>query len=642
MEWYAAKQDLIKIHNPGRPDDWSGLIWHNNVATVPKDSPLCGWKEELCQQGKSNNKLTVILLPTIGSLLVIVTIIIAFVLVKRYRYETNLKEIGEIKVSWNDIQLTDVTRNESVLSLKSHIHFDHIIAAHPNVKVAVYSEKEVVITLLGDTTLNIDERNILVDLKEIRELAHDNVNPFIGICTETPNVCFLMLYASRGSIQSIIADDNISLSRDFKVSFILDIACGMWYLHQSPVVAHGSLTSARCVVDNRWTCKITDHGIRYIKYKYGKYDQHLDNPARLLWTSPEKLQKERVDIHLSNETKKVDVFSFGIVASEIFIKDIPYGANDPLLEAKAIVQKVKKREKPPYRPTIPTDACNQKWTELIQKCWSEDPDQRPNFVDILYSINSIHRYKNLDLVDNMVKRLEQYTRTLEERVVQRSRELQEEKNKVEILLSELLPPSVAQQLAHGHQVAPEAFDNVTIFFSDIVGFTRISAASTPLQIVKFLNSMYSMFDDLAHNYDLYKVATIGDAYMVASGVPIRNGDKHAAEICALSLDLLDAIQDFPIEHIPDEHLSMRIGIFSGPCVAGVAGVKMPRYLLFGDTVDIAAKMESSGVAMRVHIGHTTEQLIRTDSDFKITIRGEMVIKGDMTVVTHWLERCIEL
>ena len=141
--------------------------------------------------------------------------------------------------------------------------------------------------------------------------------------------------------------------------------------------------------------------------------------------------------------------------------------------------------------------------------------------------------------------------------------------------------TVAESLISGQTVLPESFDCVTIYFSDIVGFTTISAFSSPIEVVQLLNDLYTMFDEILTDFDVYKVETIGDAYMVVSGLPIRNGNKHAGEIATVALHLLHNCGKFKIRHLPGVPLRLRIGMHSGPCVTGVVGLKMPRFCLFG-------------------------------------------------------------
>ena len=118
-----------------------------------------------------------------------------------------------------------------------------------------------------------------------------------------------------------------------------------------------------------------------------------------------------------------------------------------------------------------------------------------------------------------------------------------------------------------------------------------------------------IISDIIDEHDVYKVETIGDAYMVVSGIPERNGNRHAGEIANLALDLLAATTTFKIRHMPEKQLQLRIGLHSGPAVAGVVGLKMPRYCLFGDTVNTASRMESGGLALRVHLSESVRNAL---------------------------------
>lgn len=203
---------------------------------------------------------------------------------------------------------------------------------------------------------------------------------------------------------------------------------------------------------------------------------------------------------------------------------------------------------------------------------------------------------------------------------------------------------MAESLKRGDPVEAECFDCVTIFFSDLVGFTEVCACSTPFEVVEMLNDLYTCCDSIISNYDVYKVGffrsslklsyfnihfkveTIGDAYMVVSGLPIRNDDRHAKEIAKMAIHILKSVSKLEIKHRPGELLRIRIGIHSGQCVAGVVGVKMPRYCLFGDTVNTASRMESTGEALKIHISDSTHRLLMNIGGFQFVERGMTLVK----------------
>ncbi|XP_063825964.1 receptor-type guanylate cyclase gcy-1 [Ostrinia nubilalis] len=237
------------------------------------------------------------------------------------------------------------------------------------------------------------------------------------------------------------------------------------------------------------------------------------------------------------------------------------------------------------------------------------------------------------LVTNAVNTIQVYARNLSEK----ARELEHEKELSDSLLYQMLPPSVAKQLKQTQQVPAEFFASVTVYFSDIVGFTAIAAVSTPYQVISFLNSVYKLFDERIECYDVYKIETIGDSYMVASGLPVRNGNKHATEIASMALELLEATSMCRLPHRPDQTLCMRSGIHMGPCVAGIVGSKMPRYCLFGDTINTASRMESTGEPMKIQISEDVKRALDRTGLFVTSPRGVVDVKGKGEMTTHWLE-----
>ncbi|KAL5104400.1 Atrial natriuretic peptide receptor 1 [Taenia crassiceps] len=443
---------------------------------------------------------------------------------------------------------------------------------------------------------------LIEHLAGLREMGHENVNAFVGCCVTAHSLSLVFHYCHRGSLQDVINNKSITFDWDFKLSLMTDFVRGMEYLHGTSLKAHGRLKSTNCVVSCRYVLKITDFGISKIYNLTGSCP--LANPGDKLWTAPELLRDGTAALV---GTKPGDVYAFGIIMHEVFYQTKPYGMQD--VSAEEIVERVRAKEKPPFRPQLHETGIPPTYRDIVERAWSDNPELRPTFKELNEEIQRMTSGKKTNIVEHMFKMMENYSSRLEEEVKTRMNDLEKEKRKKELLICRLLPPVVVEALKAGVAVVPETYDEVSIYISDIVGFTTISAMSTPLQVVELLNDLYTLFDRTIAHYDVYKVETIGDAYMVTSGLPVRNGRRHAAEVATMALHLLSTCGTFTIRHLPQVPLRLRIGLHSGPCVAGVVGLTMPRYCLFGETVNRALKMESSGAAFRIHISEETKRIL---------------------------------
>lgn len=210
-------------------------------------------------------------------------------------------------------------------------------------------------------------------------------------------------------------------------------------------------------------------------------------------------------------------------------------------------------------------------------------------------------------------------------------ELRQQRQQADRLLVNILPYQIAQRLKLGTRTIAESLNEVSVLFADLVDFTAASGDMTPRQLVKILNEIFSMFDQLAEFYQLEKIKTIGDAYMVAGGLPTPKPDHNEA-IAQFALDILEAITRFTR---PDgSPFQLRIGINTGPVVAGVIGQRKFAYDLWGDTVNIASRMETTGESQKIQV---TPELFEILKDkFVFQKRGFVAVKGRGQMMTYWL------
>uniref|UniRef100_A0AAY4EXF1 Guanylate cyclase n=1 Tax=Denticeps clupeoides TaxID=299321 RepID=A0AAY4EXF1_9TELE len=461
-------------------------------------------------------------------------------------------------------------------------------------------------------------KTIRKEVKEVRELDHPNLSKFIGGSIEVPYVSIVTEFCPKGSLADVLLNEDIPINWGFRLSFATDIARGMAYLHQHKTF-HGRLHSRNCVIDDRWVCKISD-------------SDALSNcfdceSVYRMYRAPEVLLGPGAGL-----TAAADVFSYSIILVEIASRCDPITVKAMDLDAT-------------WRPPLPelvagksdTECPDQSdYSELIKKCWSHNASARPTFEQVRKMLDKMNRHK-VSPVDMMMNLMEKYSKHLEAIVAERTQDLLQEKQKTDRLLYSMLPKPVADDLRQGRTSEAQSYSNATVYFSDIVGFTQLSGSSTPHQVVDFLNKLYTTFDNIIDNYDVYKVETIGDAYMVVSGVPKENGIHHAGEIASMALDLVGVCHAFQIPHKPTTQLKIRAGIHSGPVVAGVVGTKMPRYCLFGDTVNTASRMESTSEALKIQCSASTAELLHTLKGYVLTCRGSLNVKGKGEMTTWWLD-----
>ncbi|KAM9965202.1 hypothetical protein ACTFIW_005009 [Dictyostelium discoideum] len=213
--------------------------------------------------------------------------------------------------------------------------------------------------------------------------------------------------------------------------------------------------------------------------------------------------------------------------------------------------------------------------------------------------------------------------------------LDKDQRETESLVAEILPADIVKSMKSGRQLIVDEFKNVTIFLSDIVGFTEMAARMSPRQLVETLNQIYSTFDEIAQEFGVLKIATIGDAYFCVSGCPDKDQTDHAFRVANMAIKMLESIKSIrTVDNIP---IRMRIGIHTGPVIAGVVGIKMIHYQLWGESVQITQQMESTSRADMIHVSEDTFNILK--SKYLFEERPDGIIKK-RKIKTYFLLRAL--
>ncbi|GIX69723.1 hypothetical protein CDAR_478032 [Caerostris darwini] len=292
-------------------------------------------------------------------------------------------------------------------------------------------------SLMDDPGIDLS-RSLRKEMIQIREMRHENINPFIGACVDAPNICILTLFSTRGSLQDVLKNSDLHLDTMFIASLVADLIKGMIYIHDSEIISHGNLKSSNCIVDNRWMLKITDFGLHEFRANQDLPPEIQDIRAKsIIWRAPELLKTLNPP---SRGTQKGDVYSFGVILFEILGRKGPWGSPEPSL--KYIEDRVSNPQHyggELYRPPSRSLDCPDYIKQCMEECWQENPDDRPDFKFIKVKLRPLHMGLNANIFDNMMSIMEKYAYNLESVVKERTNQLLEEKKKTENLLLRMLP-----------------------------------------------------------------------------------------------------------------------------------------------------------------------------------------------------------
>ncbi|XP_055357664.1 atrial natriuretic peptide receptor 1-like [Paramacrobiotus metropolitanus] len=648
-----------------KPMDWGGK---RSSVDVPPNEPVCGYRGDHGSCATRTDTLSlsqfyglILGVPVSGLLLILIASACIIRQVRRaaelrstwwlldrpqlYFRQPQQSAISTILITPNStrkvLDNTDIMVNNT--PAKGHARYQEMDVWADRIPVPMEAAK---VFDDGETLRQRDKQHLIKYPKEIikilrvmKEAPQEHINKFIGMCgyREHQSLYFVSNFCSKGSLHDLF--EQPFFEDQLRISFILDLIEGLHWIHSSPLAFHGTLTGWNCLIDRHFSLKIAKFGYYHLltHQHYGKLSPAVQESDiwRKFWTAPEVL---RGAAPLSSLT---DIYSLGIILNEILWNSLPYVEYNRLTSSE-IIFAIENGGQQQYlmRPMLSHDGnLAGRLNPVIEQCWSEDPKNRRDINsirhDTLRALDMKGRQRNL--LDEIWDRLQAYAETLENEVAARTQAIVAERRKCDNLLQEMLPKYVVEQLRTGYSVLPETFDSTTILFTSIFGFDGFAGKATPSAITDLLNTIYSLFDRTLHRFDVYKVETILETYMVSSGVPERNDVFHTKEICSFVVSLHNKFTDTAAAKSTE--LQLRSGANSGPCVAAVVGNQKPRYCLFGDTVNTASRMQSTGEPSRIQISTASADILREyfPNLFDIYPRGFVKVKGKGNVLTYWVE-----
>mmetsp|Transcript_10342 Transcript_10342/g.22762 ORF Transcript_10342/g.22762 Transcript_10342/m.22762 type:complete len:1423 (+) Transcript_10342:125-4393(+) len=447
------------------------------------------------------------------------------------------------------------------------------------------------------------EEEFISEMRILSRLRHPCITTVMGaVISHSHDPMLVMEYMEYGSLYELLRNESMHLSGDVIMQVTRDTVQGLRYLHSSkPPILHGDLKGRNILIDSRFRAKLCDFGLSTKNKNFITGTPY--------WLAPEYLRGQ------SGYTTACDVYSVAIIFYEIYSRKTPYEGED----LRDTLRKVCDR-RVNKRPDIPS-SMPPKMVEVMKKCWSPKPEFRPDAKEL----------------DNFL--FDTDPRDAEPLLVDDPHSQRKNVRATGDMLYQLFPKHVADALKHGQKVEPEQHDMVSIVFSDIVNFTSISRELTPLKVSQMLDRLFLAYDKMAQQYNVFKVETIGDAYMGVTNLTNQQEHTHAKQAALFAIGMVREASKILIdEEDPSKgHLRVRVGLHSGPVVSNVIGSLNPRYSLVGDTVNNASHMESSSKAQRVLCSEKAQKLLQEQApEIKLVRRGKLAVKGKGDMDVYWV------
>ena len=531
------------------------ITWLGGTTRVPKDVPECGFDGK-CEE-TSSILLTVCL--AIPGIIIIIIVIYKFLQMQKYENDVNSKIsiLKFIDVTTNTM-LGPTTPLEEIIEKKGSYN-----GATGSKKLqGLYENKPVMIKKLFKKDV-VMTREVMLELKQLRDLKHPNINGIIGVTCKSPNITIIQDYSKKGSLYDVLNNEDIQLDWVFKYTFLWELLNGMCVIHDSPIKYHGNLTSRNCLITHRWVLQVSDFGLREFKKIRGNKKAQVDDEQvryeALLWTAPENINFPK------KENRTGDVYSFAIIISEVINRQPPFSAFDDMRPSD-IIHYVRKRCIPPFRPHVTLQTgLDARLLDIMKNCWNEWPEDRPMFRELKPLMKQI-RGEGIEILDNMIEMMENYSRDLDRTVRERTDMYRKEKTKSNELLYRCVPKPVVTKLLEGDTIEPDKIPNTTILIIRLANLKQLSEKLSASQLVDVINDYNRVISNVADSEqfsNVYKLLVDREEVVLCSSIPGYPERAKATTMAEAALSIARGRLKFKWRHVTLPVLKMKMTLHSG-------------------------------------------------------------------------------